>query len=325
MRFAFVFAVLSLATGLPAVAQPSAPPPLVQAVPSRVAGSPAPRLQAPAAGWRHEAAFEPAGPTVRDETFTSQSLGRQMKYRIVLPAGYDASARRYPVLYLLHGLTGGYLDWETKTRLVHHLRDYDLIVVMPDAGNSWYTNSAGDAADRYEDYVAKDLVQEVDNRFRSVNSRHARAIAGLSMGGYGALKLGLKYPATYAFAAGFSSAVNMPRRLDSNGNGNGKPSPLQESMLKIYGPPGGPGRAANDVMALAAKADPDRMPYFYLDCGTEDGLLQGNRDFVAVLQRQKIAYEYRELPGAHNFTYWDQQLPEMLHVLAAHVDVRDRF
>lgn len=308
-----------LLASVPAVAQPPAAaparPPLVQPAPPR--GAVVPRdLPGPALGpWRP--ADGPPAPIVRDESFTSQSLGRSMKYRVLLPAGYDMAAQRYPVLYLLHGLTGSYVDWETKTHLSQHLRGYQLIVVMPDANDSWYTNSAGTPADRYEDYIAKDLVQDVDGRFRSIATRHARAIAGLSMGGYGALKLGLKFPGTFAFAGGFSSAVGVVRRPAPAG----KLTPMQEAMLKIFGPDGSETRTANDVMALVTKAEPARMPYFYIDCGTEDGLLTGNREFVAALQQQKIAYEYRELPGAHTWSYWDQQLPQMLRVLGQHVQM----
>jgi len=96
-------------------------------------------------------------------------------------------------------------------------------------------------------------------------------------------------------------------------------------LLKIYGPPDSPTRAENDVFTLAEKAEVARMPYFYVDCGTDDGLLPGNRQFVAVLQNRKIAYEYRELPGAHTWIYWDQQLPQMLRVLAQHMEIGPRF
>lgn len=283
------------------------PPAFAQAPPAE----PAPSLVLP----------DPGGPIVRDEVFTSQALGRQMKFRVVLPPGYDRSARRYPVLYLLHGLMGSYIDWEAKTHLAEYVRGYQLIVVMPDAGDSWYVNSASVAADRFEDYVARDLVNAVDGRFRSIAARHGRAIAGLSMGGYGGLKFGLKTPDTFAFAAGFSAAMGMVAHLQDK---PARPSPIHEAMIAIYGPAGSRTRADNDLLALARKAEPARLPYFYLDCGTEDGLLAGNREFVAVLQERKIAYEYRELPGEHTWAYWDQRLPEMLRVLAAHMDIGGR-
>jgi S-formylglutathione hydrolase FrmB len=299
--------LLAALWAVPAPAQPPVPrpaPPLVQPAPPREAAGPVARALRPT--------LTVPQPVVCDETFTSQSLNRPAKYRVLLPAGYDATAERFPVLYLLHGLTGNYRDWESKTHLVDHLRPYRLIVVMPDAGNSWYTNSAGVPEDRFEDYIARDLVADVDAKYRTIATRHGRAIAGLSMGGYGGVKFGLKSPGTWAFAGSFSGALDVPRRPAPDG----KLNPMQQELLKIYGPADSPTRVENDIFALAEKAEAARMPYFYLDCGTEDGLLPGNRQFVAVLQTKKIGYEYRELPGAHTWIYWDQQLPQMLRVLA---------
>ena len=113
-----------------------------------------------ALGEPHPQPFAPPV-TVRDVSFQSTSLARAMKYRIILPADYSTSARRYPVLYLLHGLTGSYLDWESRTHLVEYVQPLPLIVVMPDAGDSWYTNSAGVPQDKFEDYVVKDLIEEI--------------------------------------------------------------------------------------------------------------------------------------------------------------------
>jgi len=124
-----------------------------------------------------------------------------MKYRILLPCGYQTAGRRSPVLYLLHGLYGNYLNWDSYTKLKRYAYKYDLIVVMPDADDSWYTNSACDPKDKFEDYIAKDMVAEIDGKFRTVRLRHARAIAGLSMGGYGALKIALRYPDNFVLPA----------------------------------------------------------------------------------------------------------------------------
>ncbi len=250
-------------------------------------------------------------PRVVDETFQSEALGRQMKYRVLLPAGYDQAPRRYATLYLLHGLTGDYTNWETRTRLFDHFRGLPLIVVMPDGQDAWYTNSASEPKDRFEDYIVRDVLRDVDGKFRTVQARYMRALAGLSMGGYGALKIGLKYPGTFQFIGSFSGALRVasdPAFAKNNGR-------LTESLLAIFGPAGSKTRLENDVYLLVTKADPARMPFFYVDCGTEDGLLESNRDFVALLNKQKVAYEYRERPGAHTWAYWDHQLPEMLGVI----------
>ena len=251
-------------------------------------------------------------PRVVDETFQSEALGRPMKYRVLLPAGYDRAPHRYPTLYLLHGLMGSYTDWETRSRLFDHVRGLPLIVVMPDGQDAWYTNSAADPNDRFEDYIVRDLVRDVDGKFRTVQARYMRALAGLSMGGYGALKFGLKSPGTFQFIGGFSGTLKVAADPEFGKNMDKK---YYDGMQRIFGPPGSKTRLENDIYLLVTKADPARMPFFYVDCGTEDGLLQSNREFVALLTKQKIAYEYRERPGAHNWAYWDNQLPEMLGVM----------
>jgi S-formylglutathione hydrolase FrmB len=246
-----------------------------------------------------------------DETFQSEALGRPMKYRVLLPAAYDQNQRRFPALYLLHGLTGSYTDWETRTRLFDHVRGLGLIVVMPDGGDAWYTNSAGDPKDRFEDYIVRDVVRDVDAKFRTIQTRHMRALAGLSMGGYGALKLALKFPGTFQFVGSFSGALMVAADPEFGKN----LEKFYEGIQRIFGPAGSKTRLENDIYLLVTKADPARMPFLYIDCGIEDGLLQSNRDFVALLTKQKVAYEYRELPGAHTWAYWDHQLPEMLRVM----------
>ena len=140
--------------------------------------------------------FQVAGqrPLMRDGTFRSAALKRDAKYRIYLPHGYSVTARRYPVLYLLHGLYGDYRNWDTLTQLSRYMAGRNWIVVMPDAGNSWYVNSTSQADDRFDDYISHDLVQEIDRKYRTIQEREGRAIAGLSMGGYGAIKFALEGP-----------------------------------------------------------------------------------------------------------------------------------
>jgi S-formylglutathione hydrolase FrmB len=257
-------------------------------------------------------------PTVRDASFDSASLGRAMKYRILLPAGYERGVRRYPVLYLLHGLMGSYIDWDTKTHLAEYAAPLQLLIVMPDAGDSWYMNSSANPQDRFEDYVVKDLIPEIDKTYRTIATRHARAIAGLSMGGYGAMKFALKYPQLFVFGGSFSGvqavahdpAFKIPFGEKYN-----------QQLLEIYGPPGSPERAANDVFALAEKANPAALPYLWVACGTADGLLDGNRQFVALLQRRNIAYAYKETPGAHTWAFWDEELPAMFRELSRHMEL----
>lgn len=144
---------------------------------------------------------------IEDGLLKSASLGREMHYRVHLPAGCRASSHRHPTLYLLHGLTGSYIDWEGRTHLAEIAQRFDLIIVMPDADDSWYVNSATGPQEKYEDYLTKDLLPEIDKNFRTIAARYARALAGLSMGGYGAMKLALKYPQLFAVAASCRAGI----------------------------------------------------------------------------------------------------------------------
>ena len=211
---------------------------------------------------------------------------RTMKYRVLLPEDYATSQRRYPVLYLLHGLGGDYKDWTTRTNIAGYSRTLPLIIVMPDGENSWYTNAAGAPAERFEDYILTDLLADVAGKYRTVNSRHGRTIAGLSMGGYGALKMALRRPATFAVAGSFSGAFSATRPELA------KMIPSeQERLRRIYGDDDSASRQQNDLYMLAAAAKPGAVPYIYIDCGIADGLVTANREVVAALHKSGVAYE----------------------------------
>jgi S-formylglutathione hydrolase FrmB len=252
--------------------------------------------------------------SVRDETFHSDSLGRDMKYRVILPVGYASSQHHYPVLYLLHGALGSYVDWESRTNVDDYVRDLPLIVVMPDADESWYTNSATVPEDRYEDYIIKDVIREVEGKFRAVRAQYARAIAGLSMGGYGAVKFALKYPNSFAFAASFSGAFEVPEDIEKSSD-----EFFHDIWLKVFGPADNPTRADNDLIQLAQRVRANVVPYLWLSCGTGDNLLEFNRAVVRELKLRGIAYEYHEAPGAHSWKFWDAQLRVMLPSLMEHL------
>lgn len=273
---------------------------------------------AQASGSAPASAARPAG-LVRTESFASESLGRTMKYRVILPEDYEVSERRYVTLYLLHGLFGTFSDWETRTDVFSYSRPYALIIVMPEGENSWYTDAAGDPAQKFERYITHDLIPHIDETFRTIRSRHARAIAGLSMGGYGSLKFALKHPDTFAFAASISGALDAGHDTAIDHIFGAK---IEKQMTAIYGPQGSETRAKNDVYRLldAVGADDVKaLPYLYLDCGLSDGFLESNRLFAQQLQKKHVPYEYRELPGSHAWDYWDRQIRAVLDVLASRI------
>jgi putative tributyrin esterase len=250
------------------------------------------------------------GPTLRDASFHSSSLNREMHYRVLLPENYDASVQRFPTLILLHGLYGDYQNWSTRTSLAKYARGLQLIIAMPDAGNSWYVNSATDPADQYEDYIVQDFISEIDRHYRTIREGYARAIAGLSMGGYAAVKFSLKYPSLFAYAGGISAALDASANLDET-----HPE-FRDGLRKAFGEAGNPVRSQNDVFVLLSHADIQGLPYFYLDCGSDDTFLDVNRKFVALLQQLKIPYESHELPGSHAWNYWDAAIERFLLTLA---------
>ena len=250
-------------------------------------------------------------PQVHDREFQSKSLGRAMRYRVVVPADYDRTTRHYPALYLLHGLYGDFENWETRTNLVQYAEKYQYIIVMPDAGDSWYTNSATVPQDKFEDYIVKDVIDEAEKSWRIIRSPHRRAIAGLSMGGYAAVKFALRYPGMFAVAASISGAMNPTSaemvRLQPK---------FEPNLSNVFGPAGSETRRLNDIYELARAADPSAVPYLYVDIGNQDWALPSDRELLTILGERKYRYEYHEYPGVHSWEYWDRRIPAVLEVVA---------
>jgi putative tributyrin esterase len=259
----------------------------------------------------------PASARVQTIQFESKLVGTILPYNVLLPVDYNqpaAKSKRYPVMYLLHGLTGHYTNWLDKTRLVEYTAGSDVIIVMPEGNNSWYTDSATVPTDKYESYIVQELIPDVEKRFRASSAREGRAIAGLSMGGYGALKFGVKHPELFVFAASLSGALDAASWTEADLKGR---ESTWRTLLPVYGAAGSETRAANDLGKLYRELPKERiaaLPFVYLDCGTEDILLQTNRSFVDILLKQKISHEYRQLPGNHSWTYWDAQIQEVLRI-----------
>jgi putative tributyrin esterase len=246
-------------------------------------------------------------PRLIDAEFHSKSLGRVMKYRVLLPTSYDRGNKRYPVLYLLHGLYGDYTNWTANSAIRQYAAALDVITAMPDANDSWYTNSATDPQQKYEDYLIKDFLTEIETRYRTTATRDTRFIAGLSMGGYGAIKFALKYPQLFAIAGSFSGAFDAPLRLDQ-----AQPN-FSQQLMKVFGPTNSKTRTENDIYELIKQANPDALPYLYMDCGTSDYFLGPDRAFTKGLSDLKIRYEYRERPGKHDWVFWDRAINMFLH------------
>ena len=248
-----------------------------------------------------------------DYKLTSKLMGRDLPYRVTLPSAYVANdTKRFPVVYLLHGLMGHFNNWTDKTALEQYVREKGFIVVTPEGEDGWYTDSASKAGDKYESYIIQELLPEIDKKFRTVPDRQHRAIAGLSMGGFGSVKYGLKYPELFSFVGSFSGALGGATITEKE-----FPGAIGKTIAAIFGPVGSATRASNDPFAIIRTASPEKIksfPFIYLDCGTEDFLFQNNREFVALLVEKKVPHEYRQLPGAHDWKYWNTQVEEFLEL-----------
>ena len=258
------------------------------------------------------------------ETHQLQStlMGRPVSYNVFLPLGYvgEGSRERYPVVFLLHGLMGNYTNWAEKTDFTWKLPNLKAVIVMPDGGDGWYTDSSSKASDKYESYLIQELIPEIDKKFRTIADREHRAIAGLSMGGYGAIKFGLKYPELFSVVGSFSGALGAASITEKE-----IPGAIGRSIVAIFGPAGSETRKGNDLFAMVRTATAERiksLPFIYLDCGTEDFLFQNNRDFVSLLLEKRVSHEFRQLPGGHNWKYWGAQVEEFLELAGKRIGMR---
>ncbi len=248
---------------------------------------------------------------MQDVTFHSAALDRDMQYRVILPSA--VALGKLPVVYLLHGGGGNYRDWSNYSD-VAKFAESGLVLVMPEGGSSYYTNAADRPQDRYEDYIVKDLIADVESRFPVASSRENRAIIGVSMGGFGAVKLALVHPELFVFAGGLSSAIDVPSRPFSM-----KRIGQWRSHRVIFGPWGGQTQRNNDPLVLARAVDPKNVPYLFLTCGEQEGLLPSNRQFAKILAERHFRYEFHAGPGAHDWNQWNGRLPGLFQSLMEHI------
>ena len=315
---------------------------------------------APTPAVAEKASAETAKGKVEKKRFKSEALGVEKSYLVYLPAGYDDKPNaRWPVFYYLHGLTGNETNWTELGKLDAAADGLGLqaIVVMPDGDDSFYVDALAKAdydacmkdgtglfvphkqskrdtcvrARRYETYITKDLVGHVDATYRTIAKREARAIAGLSMGGFGALMLSMRHPELFSAVAshsGVDSLIYMG------------PIPYQKGKVNLMTDAkqwGGPFIEINrwmrgifgddvaywkqyDPTTLVQKLEPGKLA-IYLDCGTEDGfaLHHGMQYLHDLLLDRKIEHAYYIGPGQHDFSFWSVRIVESLKFLRERV------
>jgi len=237
--------------------------------------------------------------------FYGPTIGLFTAMNVLLP---DTGPGPFPVFYLLHGLTDDHNAWLRRTALERYMSGIPMIVVMPNSARGFYTNSVTQPINAYEDHILKDVIPYIDRVFPTIKSRAGRVLGGLSMGGYGAVKLALKFPDLFCSAVSHSGAVMTP--LHKHETRPEQLLPLKDEFESIFGKDwrGGP----NDPVALAKQCPSAKRPAMRIDCGTDDFLLEQNREFHDILNSLNFPHEYHEFPGDHNWTYWDTHIQDAI-------------
>jgi putative tributyrin esterase len=252
---------------------------------------------------------------VVESSLQSRLMQRDIPYRVVMPEDYSMR-RNYPVLYLLHGLFGSCDNWLELTELRDYVVGKELVIVLPEGADGWYTDSATEELDKFESYFIDELIPEIDAVYNTIDERKGRAIFGLSMGGYGALKFGLKWPDLFTFAGSVSGAFEAPALSETNPGHDWES--LGPSVIKAFGDDSNAVRRENDLFRLIEKFSIEKvkeLPYFYIACGIDDGFLEVNRKLVRSLGQKMIPVEYRETTGGHDWIYWDQEIQQVLKTI----------
>jgi S-formylglutathione hydrolase FrmB len=255
----------------------------------------------------------------------SRILKQVVHYCVYLPAGYDSGAaqhpvRRYPVLYFLHGLgdnertlfnSGG---WTLLDDLRSQHKMGDFLIVAPEGKRSFFINSA-DGSFRYNDFFLQEFMPHVDRAYRVLPGRAGRAISGISMGGYGALRLAFANPSLFSAVSAQSAALitETPQELDAASRSG---SPLADVLAAVFGMPiDVPHWHDNNPFILAKKnAGPLRRVAIYFNCGQDDnyGFEKGAAALHDELQKEKVPHEYHPYPGDHSLAYFLSHFAEVM-------------
>ena len=254
----------------------------------------------------------------------SNILGRVVKYSIYLPADYQVSERVYPVVYLLHGFSDDQTGWiqfgEINRYADKAIADGTIppmIIIMPNADSSWYINSY-DGREKYEDFFIKVFMPSVEKNYRIRAEKKYRGLAGLSMGGYGALIYAIKYPELFAATAPLSAGVLTDQELVE------MPDNRYDNLFKPLFGSGLKGRDrlnnawyANSVLKLVETKSAEELKKvrYWIDCGDDDFLTMGNCMLHLALTAKKVPHEFRVRDGGHSWTYWRSGITEALHFI----------
>lgn len=232
--------------------------------------------------------------TVDTVSTFSNAMHKTIKAVVITPNNYGKN-KPCPVVYLLHGYSGNYADWITKVPSLTSYSDvYNLIIVCPDGDyNSWYFDSPVDSTRRYETYISKELVGWIDEHYATLANAKGRAIAGLSMGGHGALYLAFRHQDVFGAAGSMSGGVDL------------QPFPANWDIAQKLGAyTDYPERwKFNSVINLTYLIENKQYPLLF-DCGTEDFFYPVNKKLHEKLLAANIPHDFISRPGSHNWDYW---------------------
>src|SRR5699024_8347951 len=215
--------------------------------------------------------------------------------------GSSAPTPGVPVLYLLHGLSDDCTIWERRTSIERYATEKGIAVVMPEVRRSFYVDEA--VGEKYWTFVAEELPQLIARTLRVSTAREDTFVAGLSMGGFGAFKLALTHPERFAAAASLSGALDPASLGLEHHTGH-----LAERVWGGHDIAG----TADDLLGTLTAADPLSLPALFLDCGTEDALLEQNRRFIAAAEQHSVDLTSRLRPGDHAWEFWDRGIQDVL-------------
>jgi len=253
-----------------------------------------------------------SGKVIEGLSINSAILGNKVEFSVYLPADYQVSERRYPVVYLLHGYTDDETGW-VQFGEVQHAADEaiasgdipPMIIVMPDGGVSWYINNA-DGSVRWEDMFIQEFIPYIDKTYRTRSAKEFRGISGLSMGGHGSLVQALKHPEMFAACAAFSAAVWTEEEMKAMAGGG-----RNDMFNKLFGQNKDKNSFTdhyrnNSALELARTLPKEQIEKvrFYIDCGDDDFLYKGNAALHVLLRDRQIKHEFRVRDGAHSWIYW---------------------
>jgi len=238
--------------------------------------------------------------TVDTVSVYSNSMHKQIKAVIIKPDTYGTTENGFPVVYLLHGYGGWYSNWIIRVPELKDYADmYQTIIVCPDGDkSSWYFDSPVDSAYRYETFISFELVAYVDRSFKTLTDKKHRAITGLSMGGHGALMLGIRHQDVFGAAGSMSGAVELTKDVARFGADKLIGDSISHTDLWN----------AYSVYSLVDSLHNKKYPIM-IDCGTGDIFIRQNRRLHEKLMKLNIRHSYMERTGIHNWNYWTTGLP----------------